>query len=65
MSDFKTENPTGVIDGTNKVFQVDNKPKYIVLEGIQYFEGDGYEISKIVVTMVVPPAPGSTLKSVH
>jgi len=65
MSDIQIEEPTGVINGSNTLFQVDHPPKYITINGLQYFEGDGYSISKVVITMNVPPEEGSTIRSIY
>ena len=49
------ETPTGTIDGSNTSFTVTATPKWIVADGITYFENSGYTISGLTITMVSPP----------
>lgn len=64
-STLNFETPVGIIDGVNDTFTVSNAPLYIVLNGVQYFENDGYTLSGLVVTMLVVPETGSTLRSAY
>lgn len=59
------EIPSGVIDGVNTIFTVTSIPKYIVLNGVTYFENDGYTRSELIITMLVVPVVGSTLRSAY
>lgn len=61
----QTETPVGVIDGSNVTFTVTNPPQYIVLNGLSYFENDGYTFSGNTITMLVIPMPGSTLRAIY
>jgi len=49
------ETPTGTVDGTNVTFTVSATPKWIVSDGAIYFDGAGYSLSTLTVTMTVPP----------
>lgn len=62
---FKIETPTGVTDGVNTVFTVLNTPKIVVLNGLTLFQGDGYTLSGLTITLTVPPAIGSTLRTLY
>lgn len=64
MSD-NFETPVGAIDGSNNVYTVLNVPKGIVLNGSWYFEGDGYTMVGLTITMVITPETGSTLRSFY
>lgn len=59
------ETPTGTIDGTNDTFTVTHVPKAILLNGSTYFEGDGYTLSGLTITMLIIPVVGSTLRSLY
>ena len=49
------ETPTGTVNGSNVTFTVTATPQYIVADGITYFEGAGYSLSTLTVTMESPP----------
>ena len=53
------ETPLGTINGINTVFTVFNVPKYVIGDGITYFEDNGYTLSGAAsgktVTMEVAP----------
>lgn len=57
------ETPVGTIDGVNATFTVIHVPVYVVLNGLTYFQGDGYTLSGLTITMLVIPETGSTLRS--
>ena len=57
------ETPTGDIDGVNDTFTVLNIPKAIVINGVWYFENDGYTFD-IPNSTIIPPT-GSTLRSFY
>jgi hypothetical protein len=59
------ETPTGTINGTNDVFTVTHTPVGITLNGLWYFEGDGYTRVGLTITMLVIPETGSTLRSAY
>lgn len=48
--------PTGAVDAINATFTVATTPKWIVADGIMYFDGAGYSIAGLTVTMDVPPS---------
>jgi len=50
------ETPSGTVNGTNAVFTVTSTPDYIVSDGATYFDGAGYTIVGLTVTMTVPPS---------
>lgn len=49
------ETPTGTVDGSNNIFTVLNTPKYIIVDGVTYFENNGYTIVGLTITTSVPP----------
>lgn len=49
------ETPTGTVNGTNATFTVSATPQYIVVDGITYFENNGYTLSGLTITTSVPP----------
>lgn len=59
------ETPVGLINDSNVTFTVSNVPLYIVLNGSTYFEGDGYTLSGLTITMLITPQTGSTLRSAY
>ena len=48
--------PTGTVNSVNTSFTVAATPKWIVADGITYFEGAGYSISVLTVIMDIPPS---------
>ncbi len=56
------ETPTGTVDSVNTSFVVTRTPKWIVSDGVQYFDGAGYSISGLNVTMDI--APSSFIRAV-
>lgn len=61
------ETPVGVIDGANTDFVVLNTPKAVLLNGLTYFENDGYTFNSLTmtITMLILPVAGSTLRSLY
>lgn len=61
------ETPSGDIDGVNTTFTVLNTPKCVFLNGVTYFENDGYTLSGLDITFIAPivPSTGSTLRSMY
>lgn len=49
------ETPTGTVDGSNVTFTVTETPLYIVADGITYFEGAGYSLAGLTITMDSKP----------
>lgn len=49
------ETPSGTINGVNTTFTVVHTPSYIVIDGVSYFENDGYTRIGLNLTVSVPP----------
>lgn len=49
------ETPTGDVNSINTTYTVLNIPKFIIIDGITYFSGYGYEISGLTITTDIPP----------
>ena len=49
------EIPVGTINGSNKVFTVSHTPKYIIVDGVTYFENYGYTLSTLTITTDIAP----------
>lgn len=54
-SGVTVETPSGTVNGSNKTFTVTATPKWIVSDGIVYFENAGYTLSGLTVTMTSEP----------
>lgn len=50
-----SETPSGTVDGSNTTFTALNTPLFVVSDGITYFEGAGYTLSGLTITMTTPP----------
>jgi hypothetical protein len=50
------ETPGGDVDGTNDTVTVTAEPKWVVSDGIMYFDGAGYTYAALSITMDVPPS---------
>lgn len=57
------EVPSGLINGSNKVFTVLNTPLYIVADNQTYFQNFGFTLSGLTVTM--DAAPYNFIQSAH
>ncbi len=57
-----SETPTGAVNGTNVTFTVTSTPKWIVADNTTYFEGFGYSIVGLTVTMDL--APNNFIRSI-
>ena len=62
---LKVETPSGVIDGANVTFTATHTPLYVVLNGSVLFENDGYTLSGLVITMLITPVAGSTIRDLY
>ena len=51
----RVETPTGTVDGANLTFTAYKTPKWIVVDGVQYFENNGYTLSGKQITTSVAP----------
>ena len=54
-SGVTVETPTGTVNGSNTSFTVSATPKWIIGDGIVYFENAGYTLSGLTVTMTSAP----------
>jgi opacity protein-like surface antigen len=50
------ETPAETVNGSTTVFTVTAQPKWIVADGITYYEGAGYSYSSLQVTMDIAPS---------
>jgi len=62
-SGYSIETPTGSVNGSNTTYTVTQTPVYIVADGAVYFDGAGYTIAGLTVTMTV--APSSFIRSFY
>lgn len=53
---YTKETPTGTVDGSNATFTVTATPVYIVSDGITLFDGAGYTIATLTLTLDNPPS---------
>jgi hypothetical protein len=49
------QTPVGIVDGVNVTFTVTTIPKWIIIDGLTYFDGQGYTIAVLTLTVDVPP----------
>jgi hypothetical protein len=50
------ETPTGNVNASNASFNVTSVPKWVVADGITYYENAGYTRSSLTITMDLPPS---------
>lgn len=62
---ISVETPTGTIDDSNVTFTVTNTPKYVVINGAQYFDGAGYTYSAGTITLTNAVGTGGFIRSVY
>jgi len=62
---LSVETPTGTVDDSNTSFTVANTPKYIVVNGAQYFSGAGYTYLAGTITLDNPVGIGGFIRSVY
>ena len=55
-SGVTVETPTGTIDSSNTTFTVSAEPKWVVADGITYYDGEGYSYAALTLTMDVAPS---------
>lgn len=60
---ISVETPSGIIDGVNVTFTVLNIPKWIVIDGVTYFDGQGYSL--VGLTMTTDVAPQGFIRSIY
>jgi len=56
---FAFETPVGALNNSNRVFTVQNVPLYVVVNGAVYFEGAGYTLDGLTITLNGPVGVGS------
>ncbi len=59
------ETPTGTIDGSNTAFTVVNTPIYVVVDGLQRFQGTGYTYSAPTITIINGAPPVEEIRSFY
>lgn len=64
-SGISVETPTGTVDDSNVTFTVSNEPKYIVVNGAQYFAGAGYSYAGGTITLDNPVGTGGVIRSIY
>lgn len=57
------ETPTGTVDDSNVTFNVTRAPLYLVVNGVQYFEDQGYSRSGTVITLDNAIGSGGFIRS--
>ncbi len=62
---MQIETPGGVIDGTNKDFTLNERPKSVVVDQQTYFEGKGYTIIPMTIHMDIAPASGAEITAMR
>lgn len=62
---ISVETPTGTVDDSNVTFTVGNTPKYIVVNGAQYFSGAGYSYAGGTITLDNPVGTGGFIRSIY
>ena len=55
-SGLNIETPSGTLDGNNVTFVASHTPKFIVSNTGVYFEGVGYTLAVLTLTLSIPPA---------
>lgn len=50
------EIPTGTVNSSNQNFGVSDEPKWVIADGITYFDGEGYTYAANNVAMDIPPS---------
>lgn len=49
------ETPTGTVNGSNTSFTVTATPLFVIVDGVTYFENNGYTLVGLAITTSVPP----------
>lgn len=55
-SGVSTEVPSGSVNGLNTIFTVTAEPKWVVSDGVVYFNSNGYTYGALTITMDIPPS---------
>ena len=50
------EIPAGAVTGANTSYTVSAEPKWVIGDGIIYFDGAGYSYAALTITMDIPPS---------
>jgi hypothetical protein len=67
-SSLNIETPSGALDGNNVTFVAAHTPKFIVSNTGVYFEGFGYTLATLTLTLSLPPsavADGGFIRSFY
>ena len=62
-SGISIETPSGLVNSSNVTYTVIAEPKWIVADGITYFDGVGYTYAALTLTMTSPP--GLYIRSIY
>lgn len=62
---ISVETPVGTIDDSNTTFTVGHQPKYVVVNGAQYFEGAGYTYAAGEIDLSSPVGENGFIRSVY
>jgi hypothetical protein len=57
------ETPSGAIDGSNAIFTVKNVPKWITVQGKTIYNGSGYTLTGLTITLDDIPETGTIIRS--
>lgn len=50
------ETPVGLVNASNTVYTVTAAPKWVVADGVTYFDGAGYVYAALSITLTIPPS---------
>ncbi len=59
MQDYSNSaavSPTGTVNASNAVFTVTASPRWVIADGVTYFEGHGYSYSNFQITLDLAPS---------
>ena len=62
---FRVETPSGTVDGSNTEFTTTNTPKFIIVDGIIYFTGNGFTYLNPTITVDSVIAPTQFIRSIY
>lgn len=64
-SGVTVETPTGDVDDSNTTFTVTAEPKWVIVNGITYFDGAGYSYASLTLTLNGPVGTGGFIRSIY
>ena len=62
---INNESPTGTVDDSNTIFTVDNEPRYVVVNGLLYFDGKGYAYTAGSIDLTYAVGENGFIRSVY